>query len=176
MQTHTFHVELTPHPDSPTPEALQITVEGERQTEALNLCYMLTGDCSGFAFPDTNHPAPPDRLWTRSCCELFWRERGAAAYREYNFSPSMQWAAYTFTAYRTREENILPSPPQRMNWTRDESRLFLQVEIAVSPNPLQLAFAVVLKRTSGESIYYALRHPPGSPDFHHPDNFALSSP
>jgi hypothetical protein len=39
--------------------------------------------------------------------------------------------------------------------------------------PLRLALATVVEETSGALSYWALRHPPGAPDFHHADAFAL---
>ncbi|MDR0233295.1 MAG: hypothetical protein LBI31_00550 [Zoogloeaceae bacterium] len=177
MQAHHFRVELTPHPDSSAPEVRRITVEGKRQQEILDLSYELEGDWSGFLFPDARHPAPPDRLWAHGCCELFWREANAAAYREYNFSPSLQWASYAFFAYRARQEDVTQPAPRNMNWERDDSRLVLRVESPVFAGSLRLALAVVLERArNGEILYYALRHPPGLPDFHHPDNFILNLP
>jgi len=175
MPKHSFSTVLTPHPDSPAPEVRQLRVSGERHPLTLSLCYTLVGEWADFVFPDKNHPAPANKLWQRSCCELFWREADSIAYREYNFSPSGQWAAYAFSAYR-KLENILPPPPQEMEWTVNESGLILQVEVPVCEKPLQLGLAVILQRRSGEIVYHALRHPSGAPDFHHPDNFALYLP
>ncbi|MCC8986069.1 MAG: hypothetical protein LM513_05690, partial [Nitrospira sp.] len=38
---------------------------------------------------------------------------------------------------------------------------------------LHLAVSVVVEQTDGQCSYWALRHPSGRPDFHHPDSFAL---
>lgn len=37
----------------------------------------------------------------------------------------------------------------------------------------RLALSAVIEETDGTKSYWALRHPPGPPDFHHADNFAL---
>jgi hypothetical protein len=38
---------------------------------------------------------------------------------------------------------------------------------------LQLALSAVVEDEQGLLSYWALKHPPGRPDFHHPDAFAL---
>jgi hypothetical protein len=38
---------------------------------------------------------------------------------------------------------------------------------------LKLALCAVIEEESGMLSYWALNHPPGKPDFHHPDSFAL---
>ncbi|MDR1848960.1 MAG: hypothetical protein LBQ75_02865 [Zoogloeaceae bacterium] len=177
MQTQSFHVELSPHLDSLAPEVQRITVEGSRAQKILSLTYTLEGDWSNFVFPDAAHPVPPtDALWEYSCCELFWRWANAKAYREYNFSASQQWAAYAFSAYR-QQKNRPPPAPRNLNWVRNGSLITLQVEIPISADSLQLAFAVILERVSNRNmLYYALCHPAARPDFHHPNNFALTLP
>ena len=39
-----------------------------------------------------------------------------------------------------------------------------------------LAVSAVIEETDGTKSFWALRHPPGPPDFHHPDCFALTLP
>jgi hypothetical protein len=39
---------------------------------------------------------------------------------------------------------------------------------------LRLAVSSVIEAADGRCSYWALRHPPGRPDFHHPDGFALA--
>jgi len=177
MQAHSFHANLIPHPGSPAPKIRQITVDGERTSKNLFLTYTLKGDWANFVFPDAQHPViPPENLWEHSCCELFCREAGAALYQEYNFSPSGQWAAYAFVAYRKRQENGTPPAPRNMNWAQSDALLTCQVEIPVSAGLIQLALAVILERADNKLFYYALKHPPGAPDFHHADNFAQVLP
>jgi hypothetical protein len=36
-----------------------------------------------------------------------------------------------------------------------------------------LGLSAVIEDLDGVLSYWALRHPPGKPDFHHPDTFAL---
>jgi len=38
---------------------------------------------------------------------------------------------------------------------------------------LRLALAAVIEEKDGRLGYWALRHPPGKPDFHHPEGYTL---
>jgi len=38
---------------------------------------------------------------------------------------------------------------------------------------LRLALAAVIEESDGRLAYWALWHPPGNPDFHHPEGFTL---
>jgi hypothetical protein len=39
--------------------------------------------------------------------------------------------------------------------------------------PLRIGLSAVIEDRDGSLSYWALRHPHGKPDFHHPDAFAL---
>ena len=39
--------------------------------------------------------------------------------------------------------------------------------------PLRLGLCAVIEEESGVLSYWALKHRPGRPDFHHPDGFVL---
>ena len=54
---------------------------------------------------------------------------------------------------------------------RGEDRLELTATVPAERGPLRIGLSVVVE---AENIsYWALRHAPGKPDFHHPDAFAL---
>jgi hypothetical protein len=38
---------------------------------------------------------------------------------------------------------------------------------------LRLGLSAVIEESNGVLSYWALKHPPGNPDFHHPDAFVL---
>lgn len=44
------------------------------------------------------------------------------------------------------------------------------------PGQWEAAISAVIEEADGTKSYWALRHPPGKPDFHHPDCFALELP
>jgi hypothetical protein len=119
-----------------------------------------------------------DELWRHTCFEVFVAEQGSTAYREFNFSPSGEWAAYAFTAYRVGMTPLqLDSPPQ-ISWQQTIGRLEL---VAILPadmliaaeGAMRMALSAVIEEQSGTITYWALKHPAGQPDFHHPESFAL---
>jgi tRNA modification GTPase len=62
---------------------------------------------------------------------------------------------------------------QRLADLREEI-LELEALIALGEEArLSLALSSVVESAQGELSYWALRHPAGKPDFHHPDSFAL---
>src|SRR5262249_28618763 len=106
------------------------------------------------------------------------------AYHEFNLSPSGEWAAYAFRRYRdgtplAGESNARELDP-RIAVRRAAGKLELDALIRLdrlSPMPpglqLSLALSAVAEDQDGLLSYWALRHPPGKPDFHHADAFAL---
>jgi hypothetical protein len=53
-------------------------------------------------------------------------------------------------------------------------QLQLNASLSVTQNEeLLIGLAAVIEEKSGTLSYWALRHAPGKPDFHHPDAFAL---
>ncbi|MDR1350238.1 MAG: DOMON-like domain-containing protein [Zoogloeaceae bacterium] len=177
MRPHRFSVTLSSHPDFSAPEMEAVEVAGALENTRLRLEYTLRGKLAAFLFPAPEQKLDADRLWTHSCCEVFLMTAGSHAYREYNFSPNGQWMVFDFSNYRQRAESPLSASPAPQNhWQRTSSTLNLRLDLpaAVLPAaPLRLALAVVLETAEGRLAYHALRHPPGAPDFHHPDQFAL---
>jgi hypothetical protein len=71
--------------------------------------------------------------------------------------------------------------PPRISVSHDASRLSLDAVIDLDPFPslrstplLRLALSAVVEDAEHRRSYWALAHPPGKPDFHHADGFALS--
>jgi len=147
-----------------------------RADGGLSLSYVLEGDPARLRIPAPARPGRADGLWRHTCCEAFLKSLGGPAYREFNFSPSGLWQAYAFRAYREGGPMETAADP-RIVWRGDERRLILQAEIPpalLPPGPrLRLGLAVVLEDADGGLSWWALRHAPGRPDFHHTDTFAL---
>ena len=99
----------------------------------------------------------------------------APAYREFNFSPSGAWQAYGFHAYRQGGELEDATAPRIERATEAELdlRVFLPARNLPSGPRLRLGLSAVIEAVDGSLSYWALRHPPGRPDFHHSDCFAL---
>lgn len=167
------------HPQTPCRAVERFSVAARRDA-ALHVSFRLTGDLDEIVLPAPVPPAFADGLWQHTCFEVFVAVDGAAAYHEFNFSPSGQWAAYAFRAYRDRDPAAAPLPAPGAVWRPAGNRLALDATIALAPlsaahltQPLRLACAAVIELRDGTRGYWALRHPPGAPDFHHADAFAL---
>ncbi len=177
-------MQLLVHPATSRGPVLNFEVDANRQGDGtLNLSYRLDADLSQLRLPMSRTPARADDLWRHTCFEVFISEPGSPGYSELNFSPSGQWAAYTFTSRRTgmRAANLQVAPSAA--WRRTAGRLELKVEMDLDgllSNPvhstLRLALSAVIEEQSGTITYWALRHPDKQPDFHHPDGFVLELP
>jgi hypothetical protein len=67
-----------------------------------------------------------------------------------------------------------PTPVIRVH--RGAQSLTLEAELpllAVPTRSLRLGLSAVIEAADGSLCYWALRHPPGKPDFHHVDAFDL---
>jgi hypothetical protein len=167
---------LTCHPDARSEAVRSITARVARARDTvLAVSYVLEGDLQRLRIPPPRAPRIAARLWRHTCCEIFIARRRSPAYQEFNFSPSGEWAAYAFARYRDAVPLAdKPSDP-RISVRRSENRLelgaFVRVERAALP--LSLALAAVVEDADGTLSYWALKHPPGKPDFHHRTAFAL---
>lgn len=110
-------------------------------------------------------------LWQHTCCEAFVATPGSPAYHEFNFSPSGDWAAYAFADYRKGASIRVPDPGIVVRTSEQEVQL--KASIAIPAGTLRLGLAVVIEEQGGSLSYWAMRHAPGKPDFHHRDAFAL---
>lgn len=176
--THAIHATLTGHPGNPPGLNQRIGVTLLLKPDGnLKLAYSIHGAGSFMRIPSTEHPAPPDALWRTTCCELFVGASNGTAYREFNFSPSGQWAVYDFSAYRKPIEIPLPCPAPTVRSDYQANRLQLDVTLTSAALPagnhLPCALAVIVEAHDGRLGYWALAHPPGQPDFHHRDGFTL---
>ncbi|MEN9425213.1 MAG: hypothetical protein RL122_2596 [Pseudomonadota bacterium] len=168
---------LIPHPTTPCPVVESLHVAMTRVNAGWHLCYTLRGDLQQLRIPAPQIPAAVDGLWEHTCFEAFIGVLNSAAYHEFNFSPSHQWAAYAFSDYRQRVDWQTSHAP-RMVTTGTTGQLLVDIHLAVADfpanpahQPLQLGLTAVLETAAGEKTYWALAHPTKRPDFHHRDGF-----
>jgi len=145
-------------------------------------CFRVTGALAALRIPGPAEPQRRDGLWQQTCFEVFVM-RADGSYCEFNFSPSAQWAAYGFDAYRRAMANLsLDSAPHIRTTTTPDS---LVLEASVGLQALaskqgagrhRVAIAAVIERVDGGLDYWALAHPSDKPDFHHPDGFIATLP
>jgi hypothetical protein len=168
---------LACHPHTPFQAIRKIEVVVEEVTSGgLMLTFSLVGDISSLSIPESQAPRRADHLWRHTCIEVFMMAGEGPGYLEFNFSPSGEWAVYDFRGYRDRGEleiELTPGIVVRRNMDRLELCAEICGNFIPRGGPLRVGLSAVVEDTAGVLSYWALRHPPGSPDFHHTDSFAL---
>jgi hypothetical protein len=174
---------LNLHPNSRSAAALMIDAEATwSRGGGLELAYVVSGALERVRWPAAASATRTDGLWRHTCFEAFVRPSAADAYCEFNFSPSGQWAAYRFNGYRSvqSEAPVAPVPLIRLETEPDRVLLRAMLESDVLSDlprgSWRLGLSAVIEEIDGRLSYWALTHPPGKPDFHHPDGFAATLP
>ena len=168
---------LVCHPRTPSRGIDAIDVQLESTANSiLALTFVLQGDLATLRIPVERPRRQVDELWRHTCFEAFLMAGDGPGYREYNFSPSGEWAAYAFRDYRQAGVAADESAPV-IRVHRSAQRLALEAEVPselpASYRSIRLGLAAVVESVDGGLSYWALQHPPGKPDFHHVDAFAL---
>jgi hypothetical protein len=170
---------LWTHPAHPS-----IAVDGidflldRRSATSLHLRYEVRGRIGDVVLPARAAPIRRNNLWETTCFELFLRPAAATAYRELNFSPSSQWAAYDFSAHRTgMVQAALPAPPV-IEVTAGAERLTVDVLVSLDlpDEPYLMAAAAVIEEAWGGKSLWATAHAGAVADFHHPACFDVELP
>jgi hypothetical protein len=168
---------LTLHPDSACESLRSIEVDVVRSKgDVLGLRYVAAGRIAGLALPPPAPRARADRLWEHTCFEAFLGDEWGESYAELNVSPSGEWAGYRFARYREKMRKVA-FPPPRVELEVTPERLELRVALRLnSLGRRRIGLSAVIEEADGNKSYWALAHPPGGPDFHHPDCFTLTLP
>ncbi len=147
---------------------------------SLQLKFSILGNLGALDIPDVDRVERADELWQHTCFEAFIGLANGPDYLEFNFSPTHQWAAYRFDTYRAgmRIDENLRDPVLRSDRSPNQFNFYVQLDLSgVTPFcesvSLRIGVAAILEDTHGQMSYWALQHPPGKPDFHHSDCFAL---
>jgi hypothetical protein len=180
-------VTLQLHPDFRCDALAGIEVELARLApRRIVLRFFLGGDARHIRWPSHElPPGPVDELWRHTCFEAFVRPGNDEAYYEINLLPSLHWAAYRFSAYRQgmRKAKDVDPPgldpiyedgPKRCDFSAT-LELGRAQALAIDV-PWHIGLSAVIEEKNGRKSYWALAHPPGKPDFHHPACFALELP
>lgn len=119
-----------------------------------------------------------DGLWQRTCVEIFTMFGDGPRYREFNFSPSGDWAAYDFASYRERVEKLPEVSPPHVSVESIGAELVISIELDAAALPdaevVKFNATAVLEAEDGSVSYWASMHPTEKPDFHHRDGFVLT--
>ena len=177
-----MQLNLVPHPATPPSEPFKVWVNVEHSaafsaTATTNIWFGIGAAATRFVIPEPLEPKRADDLWRTTCFEAFLRVPGAEGYREWNFAPSGEWAAYDLSAFRTGMTEADVAPP----YIRIEDNLTwwaLGATIAVDAGAdWQLGLSAVFEEKDGTRSYWALAHPSGDkPDFHAADCFVARLP
>lgn len=168
------------HPDMPGKAVRSVAVEISLSfDDGFALRYIVGGAIADLVLPHGEGElviadSATDSLWESTCFEAFLTEEGQPDYTEFNYSPDGRWACYQFDDYRSflRSDELAP---WEMRAERGEQSYALRVEPGIFPElGARLALSAVIEELDGTKSYWALAHPPGKPDFHHPDCFALT--
>jgi hypothetical protein len=173
-------IALSQHPATP-PEAWQVAALAERTAVGdLRLRWALRGALDGIRVPASGLVRRGDRLWEHTCAEAFVAAEGSPAYVELNVSPSSEWAAYGFAAYRAAAPLATSRITPRIVVEREDDAIAVEASVALDAlddayrdAALRVGLTMVVEAVDGRLSYWALAHPRALPDFHHTDGFTL---
>ncbi len=171
-------LQLICHPDTPAVTVETIEVSTARlQNGRLWLRFHLEGQLDALELDKPRPPERTDGLWKSTCFEVFLGLNGETFYLEYNLAPSGRWAAYAFTDYRSGGSNLEVEATPEIFRDASQGHFAIETEIILPVHwrdaPIDLNLTAVIEEAGGTKSYWALSHPPGKPDFHHRDCFAL---
>jgi len=168
------------HPDSLCLAATQIEVDVARpRAGSVVFSYFVTGKIGDLRIPPITSATRTEELWQTTCFEAFVRTSANAAYYEFNFAPSTQWAVYRFSGYRSgmRAATDISAPRIEVQTSPELFTLRAALELGrLSSLPRDavwsLGLSALIEESNGRKSYWALAHPAGKADFHHSDCFA----
>jgi hypothetical protein len=175
---------LVPHPATPPadpPFKLWASVDHAASFGAVattNIWFGIGARASRFVIPQGSGGVRMDGLWQTTCFEAFLRRAGDDAYREWNFAPSGDWAAYDFASYRQPVSPVAVGSPPYIRMEDNFTWWALGATITSDADQSwELGLSAVLEEKDGTKSYWALAHPPRDrPDFHAADCFAAKLP
>jgi hypothetical protein len=172
---------LTAHVSTPNDTVRRLGVQlRAAEPGILVFRYSLEAQMSRIRMSPSGAGGRADALWKHTCFEAFIAHTDGAGYHEFNFSPSLDWAVYRFSGYREGMSPAEVEPAPEISVRRNEDGFELQSAVQLrciadlrGVRHLRVALAAVIEDENGRLSYWGLRHPPGKPDFHHPNGFAL---
>lgn len=175
-----MQLNLVPHPQTPPsgpPFKVWVNIDHAGAlgvVASTNIWFGIGTPANRFVIaPPSKEPKRSEELWQTTCFEVFLRAPGEDSYREWNFAPSGDWAAYDFASPRQGRIDAEVSTP----YIRIEDNLTwwavgatIAVDAAV---PWTIGVSAILEQRDGTKSYWALTHPVADrPDFHDPLSFA----
>ncbi len=169
---------LVPHPETKPSQVRSVCVQYHMtDPDDILLTFKVEGSAE-LCLPEWRSAQRVDELWKTTCFEIFLLAADGR-YFEFNLSPSTEWAAYSFISYRTDMQTLALDVEPHISFAVKPDTFTLEADLDLGQIPqgeLKLALSAVIEERDGTKSYWALAHPPGQPDFHHPDCFALTLP
>jgi hypothetical protein len=167
----TLSASLHCHPASPCPAVSTLQATCTQAKDGLQLRFVLQGDLHALRIPAGAQGGFADELWRHTCLEAFIGTADSTAYREFNFAPNGQWAAYSFTNYRQRDLGWRPAQAPHIETHATPDGLILEATISAAQLPadagiLHIGLTAVIETKDSTISYWALTHPGERPDFH----------
>jgi len=138
-----------------------------------NIWFGVGAPADRFVIRPLSEPWRADELWQTTCFEAFLKAADEDRYREWNFAPTGNWAAYDFSGYR---EDMQKAEVDKAPYIRMEDNFTwwsVGATIAVEADRIwQLGLSAVIEEKDGTKSYWALAHSDSDkPDFHSADCF-----
>jgi hypothetical protein len=173
-----MQLNLVPHPATPPSEMFKVWANVDHAgalgvVASTNIWFGIGAPASRFVIPEPKEPVRGVDLWETTCFEAFLRAGDADSYREWNFAPSGEWAAYDFSSYREGRADAEVADPyvrveDNLTWWALGATIAVDAEVS-----WKLGLSAILEEKNGTKSYWALAHPEGDkPDFHDPACFA----
>lgn len=175
-----MQLNLLPHPATPPADpALKVWATVDHAgalgaTATTNIWFGVNLPAERFSLPPLTEPWRAEELWRTTCFEAFFAPEGKEEYREWNFAPHGNWAAYDFARHREGMEKAEVASPPYIRMEDNFTWWTVGATIAVQAGvEWRLGLSAVLEEKAGAKSYWALAHPEGDkPDFHDPICFA----
>ena len=174
---------LVPHPSTlPADPSFKVWATVEHVASlgpvaTTNIWFGVSAPAERFVIPPVTEPWRADELWRTTCFEAFFAAAGEMNYREWNFAPRGNWAAYDFSSYREAMHKAEVRSPPYIRMEDNFTWWTVGATIAVEAGKhWELGLSAVIEEQDGTKSYWALAHPSEKPDFHARDCFAAQLP
>ena len=166
-------------------DGVQVTGEIRRDGARFAVTFRLDAAPGAVVLPPAvGAPVRRDRLWERTCFEVFAAVTEATDYWEVNLSPSGDWNIYHFDRYRSgmtaaAQASVQPTtlPIRRANGgVHLAATVDLGERRPAALPALDLSLTAVIEHAGGQRSYWALAHVAAQPDFHQRESFILRVP
>ena len=170
MQTY----RLVPHPSTPPLEVSEMSVTMMRLMGGELLLRYRMNQSSKVVVPRGFSHRSQEDLWRRTCLELFLYDQNGR-YREFNFAPAGDWAAFQFASYRKLIGDYVPEVAPKIDFQRGPQMMTVTVRLPARllDGVKSASLCAVVEEEGGHHWLWSLTHRREEPDFHDPMSFAI---